>query len=158
MQIVKKDFSFIEPFLPLEEIKYIIIHHTSRVSMTAEECHEFHQKDRGWSGIGYNFFIEKDGTIIEGRGFHVGAHAYGYNRNSLGICLTGDFDIEKPTNEQWSSFLELSTFLMEKYHLLPHQVLGHRELEGTKTSCPGLLFDTNKMRGKIKKYLHGALH
>ena len=35
------------------------------------KTHEFHQTVRGWSGIGYNYFIEKDGTVVEGRGLHI---------------------------------------------------------------------------------------
>jgi len=154
IEIVQKNFQFLEPFEPLEEVRNIIVHHTSRVNMTAEQCHEFHQKERGWSGIGYNFFIEKDGTIVEGRGHHVGAHAYGFNRTSIGICMTGDFDIENPTYKQWTSFLKLSVYIMKQYQLSPHQVLGHRELEGVQKSCPGKLVNLNEVRHQIAEYLH----
>ncbi len=157
LKIVKKNFYFIEPLEDLDEVQKIIVHHTSRTQMNAEECHEFHQKVRGWSGIGYNFFIEKDGTIVEGRGFHVGAHAYGHNRNSIGICLTGDFDIELPTSSQFSSFLQLCHHIMRLYNLEPHQVIGHRELAGVKKSCPGLLFNVNQMRDDIKGYIHSSI-
>lgn len=153
MNIVKKNFQFIEPFEPLEEVTKIIVHHSSRINMTAEECHEFHQKERGWSGIGYNFFIEKDGTVVEGRGHHVGAHAFGHNRHSIGICLTGNFDIETPTYAQWTSFLKLCGEIMSTYQLQPHQVIGHRELAGVQKSCPGLLFNTDEMREQIKEYV-----
>lgn len=153
MKIIQKNFHFLEPLEPLEKIQNIIVHHTSRQHMTAEECHEFHQKQRGWSGIGYNYFIEKNGVIIEGRGQHVGAHAYGHNRTSIGICMTGDFDRETPTNEQWISFLWLTGYMMKLYHLQTSQVLGHRELEGVKKSCPGLFINMEEVRGQVKEYV-----
>jgi len=153
MKIIQKHFHFIEPFEPLENVQNIIVHHTSRKHMTAEECHEFHQKKRGWSGIGYNYFIEKSGEIIEGRGQHMGAHAYGYNRTSIGICMTGDFDIELPTNEQWTSLLWLSGYMMKLYNLQPDQVLGHRELDGVKKTCPGRLINMDEVRQQVREYI-----
>lgn len=59
MKIIQKNLHFLEPFESLEKVQHIIVHHTSRKHMTAEECHDFHQKEQGWSGIGYNYFIEK---------------------------------------------------------------------------------------------------
>lgn len=145
------NFHFNEPFEELEKIEKLIIHHTSRVDFTAEDTHHFHQNERGWSGIGYNYFIEKDGTIIEGRGLHVGAHAYGYNRKTLGICATGDFDIEYPTTAQINSLMEICHHFMAKYHLQPKDILGHRELEGFDyTTCPGKLFDMDSLRKKLE--------
>ncbi|MDN4493521.1 peptidoglycan recognition protein family protein [Ureibacillus aquaedulcis] len=153
MKIIQTNFHFLEPFEPLEKVQNIIVHHSSRKNMTAEQCHEFHQHKRGWSGIGYNYFIEKNGDIMEGRGQHVGAHAYGHNRSSIGICMTGDFDLEMPTNEQWTSFLWLSGYMMKLHDLHPHQVLGHRELEGVKKSCPGLLINLHEVRSQVMEYL-----
>nr|WP_099363926.1 peptidoglycan recognition family protein [Fredinandcohnia onubensis] len=145
--IKPNNFHFKEPFEELEKIEKLIIHHTSRVDFTLEKTHQFHQNDRGWSGIGYNYFIEKDGTIFEGRGLHVGAHTYGYNRKTLGICATGDFDIEYPTSAQITSLIDICHYFMEQYLLQPKDVLGHRELEGFDyTTCPGTLFNMNEFR------------
>lgn len=152
MKIIQKNLHFLEPLEPLETVQNIIVHHTSRKHMTAEECHEFHQKKRGWSGIGYNYFIEKSGSIIEGRGQHMGAHAYGHNRTSIGICMTGDFDIETPTNEQWISFLWLSSYMLKLYDLQPDYVLGHCELKGVKKSCPGILINMDEVRAQVKEF------
>ncbi|MEW9052712.1 MAG: peptidoglycan recognition family protein [Neobacillus sp.] len=146
-------FHFIEPFEEMEKIEKLVIHHTSRVDFTAEITHLFHQNERGWSGIGYNYFIEKDGTIVEGRGLHVGAHAYGYNRNTLGICATGDFDIEQPTKAQMTTLIEICQHFMEKYQLQVQDVVGHREL-GFDLTCPGTLFDMDAFRGILQR-LHG---
>lgn len=51
--------------------------------------------DRQWFDIGYNFVIGEDGNVYEGRGWdYVGAHAPGYNTQSIGICVIGDFSGE----------------------------------------------------------------
>lgn len=45
---------------------------------------------RGWRNVGYHFFIRKNGEIQEGRPIEqIGAHTYGYNSDSIGICLSG---------------------------------------------------------------------
>lgn len=155
--IKSNNFDFIEPFEELEKIEKLIIHHTSRVNFTAKDTHQFHQNERGWSGIGYNYFIEKDGSIIEGRGLHVGAHTYGYNRKTIGICATGDFDIEFPTPAQIKSLIETCHYFMDKFQLEPKDVLGHRELNGFDyTTCPGLLFNMNEFRTLLEKAKVGS--
>jgi N-acetylmuramoyl-L-alanine amidase len=157
LNIKPNNFHFIEDFEELNKIEKLIIHHTSRVDFTAEDTHLFHQKERGWSGIGYNYFIEKNGSIIEGRGLHVGAHTYGYNRKTLGICATGDFDIEYPTEAQMKSLMEVCHYFMEQYHLQPKDVLGHRELDGfSYTTCPGKLFDMDAFRKMLENVQVGV--
>ena len=45
---------------------------------------------RGWSDIGYHYFIKKDGTLEIGRSLErTPAAQRGYNRGSFAICLHG---------------------------------------------------------------------
>lgn len=79
----------------------MVIHHTfiPPACNTSEKCEEamrwmqdFHQFNRSWWDIGYNFAVGGDGKVYEGRGWStVGAHAPGYNNISIGICLIGDW-------------------------------------------------------------------
>lgn len=47
-------------------------------------------KARGWSGIGYHFVVELDGTITAGRSNEKrGAHVGGRNTNTIGACYIG---------------------------------------------------------------------
>ena len=49
-------------------------------------------KDRGWSGIGYHWVIDRDGRFAAGRPeSQVGAHVKGRNTGTIGICLLGGF-------------------------------------------------------------------
>ena len=121
----------------------IVIHHAgfpdADKDSSAEEIHKFHQEVNGWAGIGYHYVIRKDGTIEQGRKpLAVGAHAYQHNKNSVGICVAGNFDIGKPNREQMDSLKLLTAWLCQRYKLNPMKkgvIVGHRNLNDTK--CPG---------------------
>lgn len=116
-------------------LEYIVVHHTaSTAKETVEQIHNFHINNNGWAGIGYHFYIRKDGTIYRGRPEeYIGAHCENYNSVSLGICLEGNFEIEQPTDNQLKSLSELLQHLKQKYGNV--QIVGHRDLNAT--ACPG---------------------
>lgn len=116
-------------------LEYIVIHHTaSTAKETVEQIHNFHINNNGWAGIGYHFYIKKDGTIYKGRDEkYAGAHCENYNSVSLGICLEGNFEIEKPTEKQIQSVTDLVKYLRKKYG--DFKLVGHRDLNAT--ACPG---------------------
>ncbi|XP_017886139.2 peptidoglycan-recognition protein 1-like [Ceratina calcarata] len=80
---------------------YVVIHHGGEpkycydektCSAIVRQYQNFHIDDRHWFDIGYSFVIGEDGNVYEGRGWdYVGAHAPGYNTQSIGICIIGDF-------------------------------------------------------------------
>ena len=121
----------------------IVIHHAGfpdgDKDSSAEEIHKFHQEVNGWAGIGYHYVIRKDGTIEQGRRpLAVGAHAYHHNKNSIGICVAGNFDVAKIHSAQLDSLKLLTAWLCHKYKLNPMKkgvIVGHRNLNDT--SCPG---------------------
>jgi hypothetical protein len=54
-------------------------------------------RTKGWDDIGYNFLVDKCGTIFEGRGGGVGrnvlgAHTLGFNADASAIAVIGTFD------------------------------------------------------------------
>jgi hypothetical protein len=56
----------------------------------------YHAKKLGWGDIGYHFLVDKCGRIYEGRAGGIkkavlGAHAGGFNTNTFGISIMGDF-------------------------------------------------------------------
>ncbi|MDQ0200384.1 N-acetylmuramoyl-L-alanine amidase [Neobacillus ginsengisoli] len=142
--------SFNDPLILLKDVEYLIVHHTEEIGWDIIKTHMFHQDHCGWSGIGYNFFIEENGKVLKGRGYHVGAHAFSYNDKSLGICLAGNFDLHTPTKEQLKSLTKLCIFLLIRYHLPTTQILGHRELKGVTKSCPGKNFNMDQFRETVK--------
>ena len=133
--------------------EYIIIHHTlvSR-NKNKEQFNAIdnYHKRKGWGGIGYQYLIEPDGEVKKGRKeSEVGAHCTHrfMNYRSIGICLTGNFDIEEPTKKQKESLLKLLNELQAKYGIKDDKVLLHREL-ATYKSCPG-----SRIPNDIRMYL-----
>lgn len=121
----------------------IVVHHAgfpdADKDSSAEDIHKFHQEVNGWAGIGYHYVIRKDGTIEQGRRPKaVGAHALHHNKNSVGICVAGNFEIGKPNDKQMDSLKLLTAWLCQKYKLDPMGkgvIVGHRNLNDT--DCPG---------------------
>lgn len=100
-------------------------------SVTRDTIDRWH-KGRGWSGIGYHFVVNIDGSIESGRSIEeVGAHAYGHNKDSIGIVYIGGLDKKgKPkdtrTDAQKKSLLFLVGFLSQVFK--GAEILGHRDL------------------------------
>lgn len=119
----------------LEQIEQIVVHHSASLDGTAEDFAEWHVRDRGWPGIGYHFVIEKNGAIVMGNPLtNISYHTQGQNTKSVGIVLSGNFEIEQPTAAQMASLSNLIAYLRDE---LPNelQVYGHRDFAAT--ACPG---------------------
>lgn len=135
----------------------IVIHHTGNPAdddLSAEEIHRSHLA-QGYVGIGYHFVIRKNGRIERGRPlWAVGSHAYGFNRESVGIHICGNFELAVPTSEQIESAALLIANLSVKFDLPidNKRVLGHRDLMAT--ACPGqnLYLRLDELRGKANWY------
>jgi N-acetyl-anhydromuramyl-L-alanine amidase AmpD len=141
MEIKETNLNFSSLTPRSKVLEYIVIHHTaSTAKETVEQIHNFHINNNGWAGIGYHFYIRKDGTIYRGRPEkYVGAHCENYNSVSLGICLEGNFEIEKPTEKQIQSVTDLVKYLRKKYG--DFKLVGHRDLNAT--ACPGQYLYSN---------------
>ncbi|MBU1129476.1 MAG: peptidoglycan recognition protein family protein [Nanoarchaeota archaeon] len=134
----------------LLKVEKIVVHHSEQ----NQDCAEFikvRHKKRGWEDIGYHFVIEKNGQLKKGRDEKfVGAHIFGYNKNSIGICLTGNFDENFPTQKQMKTLLKFLKKKLKEYGLEPKDVVGHREFPGVKKTCPGKKFNMDGVRSKLK--------
>lgn len=137
----------------MREITQLIVHcSATKASMDigVDEIDRWHQ-ERGWLGIGYHFVIRRDGTIENGRMIdQQGAHAKGFNRNSLGICLVGGLnDKNRPehnfTVQQMASLDKLMKELYDHYPI--RLIAGHRDLPNVNKACP--CFDVTEFREEI---------
>lgn len=112
----------------------IILHHAEAKSASVEEVNRWHL-ERGWTGIGYHFYIRKDGRIYRGRPeWSVGAHAQGHNKRSVGICCEGSYMTETMPKAQFDALVGLVHEEMAKYP--GAKVLRHRDVNST--DCPGV--------------------
>lgn len=126
--------------LKSENIKYLVVHCSDTpdtLDLTAADIHKMHLSF-GWDGIGYHKIIKRDGTVENGRpNFWIGAHTYGLNEKSLGVCLIGR---DKFTKKQ---FLSLKNILVKwKKKFKNSTIIGHSEVIKTKKTCPN--FDVKK--------------
>jgi len=60
------------------------------------------------------------------------------NKESIGICLTGNFDKEKPSPAQLKTLIEIIGGLRDSFGNL--KVIGHKDVKGVTKSCPGKNF------------------
>ncbi len=143
--------------------KYIIIHHTGTEIGNANIIHRSHG-DRGfWQGLGYHFLID-NGTLGKGDGQiemsprwikqQSGAHckAGGMNETGIGVALVGNFNQEPPTARQIESLNYLLRMLSNYYHISSSNIMGHRDVPGANTDCPGRRFPWPVIRQALSKY------
>ncbi|MFI8006787.1 N-acetylmuramoyl-L-alanine amidase [Streptomyces sp. NPDC086010] len=84
-------------------IKAVFVHHTTDGAYNCADSaavvralHVYHVKTNGWRDLGYNFLVDKCGTIFEGRQGGIdqpvmGAHTYGFNSESTSVAIIGDY-------------------------------------------------------------------
>jgi N-acetyl-anhydromuramyl-L-alanine amidase AmpD len=123
-----------------------------------EAIREYHTKVRGWKDIGYHYGISMVGSryeILKGRmDNEVGAHCMGFNDESIGICVVGNFDQVGPCQEQFDLLLKLVRSLMSIYEITPQNVIGHWESyalldQAPQKTCPGVRFSMPEFRRKL---------
>jgi N-acetylmuramoyl-L-alanine amidase len=85
----------------MREINKIIVHCSATregENFDVAEIRKWHVEGRGWSDIGYHFYIDLHGNIQKGRDIaKIGAHCKGHNRNSIGICYCGGVEADGKT-------------------------------------------------------------
>jgi N-acetylmuramoyl-L-alanine amidase len=99
-------------------------------------------KDRGWSGIGYHYVIDRTGVFERGRPLDkVGAHVKGHNTGTIGICLIGghgssanDDFFDHFTGAQDRALRDLIRQLQSDHPTIT-KVTGHNEYAAK--ACPG---------------------
>ncbi|GFZ38949.1 N-acetylmuramoyl-L-alanine amidase [Bacteroides nordii] len=124
----------------MKTIDSIIIHCSATRAgqdLRAKDIDRIH-KQRGFSQIGYNFVIDLDGTVENGRPLSIdGAHCNtkgfsggAYNKHSIGICYIGGLDAngrpkDTRTEAQKSALRNLVAKLCKEYDIV--ELLGHRD-------------------------------
>lgn len=130
----------------MRQINKIIVHTSATpdyMDIGANTIRKWHTdpkpKGNGWSDIGYHYVVRRNGEIERGREESVvGAHAYGANSDSIGVCWVGNDQIDE---KQEKALFSLINYLMGKYNVKIENVLGHREAVKTPKTCPNLNMD-----------------
>lgn len=140
----------------MSAIKYIIVHHSGGTDAqpladssgyTVKQCDADHKvrfnmkSSLGWY-VGYTYFIDKNGVVTQTRkDGEEGAHTVRYNKNSIGICLAGNFDAFQPTEKQIKALTKLLKEKSAEHNVPLDKIVPHRTY--ANKSCYGkLLSDT----------------
>ena len=113
-------------------IRFAVVHHTAgRNAYTQAEAPAivkgiqlYHVRGNGWNDIGYNYLVDRFGTVYEGRygGIDkavVGAHARGFNTGSAGIALLGTYSGQAPTKAAQGALTSLIAWRLDVAHVDP---------------------------------------
>ncbi len=104
-----------------DQVSAVTIHHTAGSNNYSQAAaagqmrgiYQYHAATLGWCDVGYNAIVDKYGTIYEGRAGGLenavrGAHAGGFNQNTWGIAMIGDYDVIEPPAEMIRAVGELT--------------------------------------------------
>lgn len=115
----------------------------------------YHREHNGWLRIGYHWYVEEDGLGVRGRDdADIGAHVGGWNRSSLGLCVSGHGDFAPWNDAQWREALRKCAQWCGLYHVPVERVIGHRESPSlgappVHKTCPGVMVDLDKFRAEL---------
>lgn len=137
---------------------HLIIHHAAGTNTSNDwaavvrAIWDFHTGVNGWDDVGYNWLIDPNGVLYEGRGDdRLGAHFCGTNGATMGVCMLGDYTSITPTDEAKATLAHLMAWkscdigvdpMGTAFHsssgLQLMRISGHRD--GCATACPGDAF------------------
>ncbi len=148
----------IDPTPVYTDVTHLIIHHSAG-SNTANDwaavvraIWNYHVNSNGWDDIGYNWLIDPNGVLYEGRPDNMqGAHFCGHNAGTMGVCVMGTYTNVTPTAAALNTLTELLAWKSCKEGIDPegfsfhassglnlNNISGHRD--GCNTECPGNAF------------------
>ncbi|MGW1912282.1 peptidoglycan recognition protein family protein [Streptomyces sp. NPDC002076] len=110
------------------DVKAVFVHHTDGANdyscadsaSIVRGIYAYHTQVNGWNDIGYNFLVDKCGTIFEGRKGGVdlpvlGAHTYGWNRESTGIAVLGEYTSTSASDAALASIARVAAWKLGQY-------------------------------------------
>jgi hypothetical protein len=122
-------------------ISKLFVHHTVTSpdgedpdpAATVRAIYAYHVQGNGWDDIGYNFLVDAQGRIYEGRWARnyepgekptgedlnengvVGAHVLNHNTGSAGVAMLGDFSNGEPTTEAREALVKLMAWKADRH-------------------------------------------
>lgn len=110
---------------------HVVVHHTAgtnsysagQSASIVRGIYYYHAVVLDWGDIGYNFLVDKFGTVFEGRSgsvaapagrMSIGAHARGVNTGTMGISMMGDYSTVSPSDAQLSSVGKMAGWFLKR--------------------------------------------
>lgn len=141
----------------------IYIHHDAyrttslhRASVDAQHKGENYPRSTFGYYMFYQYFVEIDGVVTHTRPDMDPLVEYKEaHKNSISICIAGNFDDTLPTPEQMETLNILFSKLQQEYGINALNIHEHRDYQAT--SCPGALIQRGYFaRGFISYQLKGV--
>lgn len=125
----------------MRDINKIIVHCTATPEGRNDKLADIDRmhRERKFNKIGYHYLIELDGAIRVGRKEdEVGAHASGYNTNSIGVCYVGGMttDMKEAKDTRTEAQKQALTTILKQLRVKYPQakIIGHRDV--ANKACP----------------------
>jgi len=171
------------------DVRMAFVHHTvnannyspAQAAGVVLAIARYHRYSNGWKDIGYNFLVDRFGTIYEGRAGGVdqavvGAQAGGWNSISTGVSIIGTFDSAEAPEAAVDAVARLLAWKLS-LHAVPvngsftvtssggsanryragalvkfQRISGHRD--GCSTDCPGIALyaQLDEIRAKAQAF------
>lgn len=157
-------------FVYTKTVKAAFVHHSAsgnnytckQAPALLRSLYRYHVVSSGWRDLGYNFAVDKCGTVYEGRAGGVGkavlgAHTMGFNSDSMGIAVLGSYSSTAPPKAAVDAVARLTAWKLGLFGANPRAkttlksaggnlyakgrnvrlnvISGHRD--GFATECPG---------------------
>lgn len=143
--INESNLSFTSNLVYNNNPKTLVFHHIEASKMSVNSIHDYHI-DKGWSGIGYHYFVDKEGNIFKGRPENaVGAHCPPKNFSSISIAVEGTYMTETMPDKQKKAVVKLSKDILKRCDI--NTIGGHGDFY--KTDCPGTNFPLQELKSLI---------
>jgi uncharacterized protein with LGFP repeats len=130
-------------------IRAAVVHHTAGSNDYAPQdsagivrsIYEYHTRTLGWCDIAYNALVDKYGQVFEGRAGGMdkpveGSHTGGFNHNTWGVAMMGNFDDVPPTPIQLRTTARLIGWRLGLDHVDPHGTVVLPSAGGSFTKFP----------------------
>jgi hypothetical protein len=113
-------------------VRLSVVHHTAgtnsytraQAAAIVRGIEVYHVEGNGWNDIGYNFLVDRFGTVYEGRGGGIdknviGAHSEGFNTGTVGVALIGNYTKATPPKAQQDALVNLLAWRLDVAHIDP---------------------------------------
>lgn len=152
-------------------VTHLIVHHSAGVNTSNNWAQvvlaiwDFHVNTRAYCDIAYNYLIDPNGVLYEGRSGGnnvIGAHFCNTNTGTMGVCLLGNFQEVEPTTGMLNKLADLLAWkscnssidpvkssVFARSNTVLNHISGHRD--GCATECPGnnVFVKLVEMRSKV---------
>ena len=146
--------------------KYITLHHAgvdykpgTDPAKFVKSMQSWGQREKHWPDLAYHFLIAPDGRIFEARRLEYEPESntqYALSGH-IGVELMGNFETQRPSEQQLQSTVALVAWLCQAQHIDPSQIAGHRDRAPLQTACPGKDFYRYLKSGEFVGWVKNTL-